>query len=85
MGGKDLRARLGPEKTEALWAAHKTLVPESADFVMYWWDHAAGLLTRKGTVPCAGLVLLPPTRSLRFFSGGCLERHHRRRRQPISA
>ena len=23
---------------------------ESADFVMYWWDHAAELLTRKGTV-----------------------------------
>jgi hypothetical protein len=23
---------------------------ESADFVMYWWDRAAELLTRKGTV-----------------------------------
>ena len=49
MGGKDLRARLGPEKTEALWKAHAKLVPESADFVMYWWDRAAELLTRKGT------------------------------------
>jgi hypothetical protein len=49
IGGKDLRARLGDTKTEALWAAHPAM-NESADFVMYWWDHAAGLLTRKGTV-----------------------------------
>ena len=50
IGGKDLRARLGAEKAEALWKAHAKLVPESADFVMYWWDRAAELLTRKGTV-----------------------------------
>ena len=49
IGGKDLRARLGDDKTEALWAAH-AYMNESADFVMYWWDRAAELLTRKGTV-----------------------------------
>ncbi len=49
IGGKDIRARLGDERTEALWAAHPSM-NESADFVMYWWDHAAGLLTHKGTV-----------------------------------
>jgi methylase of polypeptide subunit release factors len=49
MGGKDLRNRLGDECAEALWAAHPDM-NESADFVMYWWDHAAALLTRKGTV-----------------------------------
>jgi hypothetical protein len=49
IGGKDIRARLGDERTEALWAAHPSM-NESADFVMYWWDHAAGLLTQKGTV-----------------------------------
>jgi hypothetical protein len=48
IGGKDIRARLGDERTEALWAAHPNM-NESADFVMYWWDHAAGLLTAKGT------------------------------------
>jgi hypothetical protein len=48
IGGKDLRARLGDEYALALWAAHKHM-NESADFVMYWWDHAADLLTRKGT------------------------------------
>lgn len=49
IGGKDIRARLGNDPTEALWSAHKHM-NESADFVMYWWDRAAELLTRKGTV-----------------------------------
>src|SRR5579875_776717 len=49
IGGKDLRARLGDERAEALWAAHPQM-NESADFVMYWWDHAATLLTRGGGV-----------------------------------
>jgi hypothetical protein len=49
IGGKDLRARLGDEQAEALWAAHPHM-NDSADLVMYWWDHAAELLTRKGTV-----------------------------------
>ncbi len=49
IGGKDIRARLGDEWTEALWKAHSAM-NESADLVMYWWDHAAGLLTSKGTV-----------------------------------
>lgn len=48
IGGKDLRARLGDEEAEALWQAHPKM-NDSADFVMYWWDHAAELLTRKGT------------------------------------
>ncbi len=49
MGGKDLRARLGDGYAEALWAANIGM-NESADFVMYWWDQAADLLTAKGTV-----------------------------------
>ena len=49
IGGKDIRARLGDGYTEALWAAHPHM-NDSADFVMYWWDRAAELLTRKGTV-----------------------------------
>ena len=47
IGGKDIRARVN--FAEQLWAAHKHM-NESADFVMYWWDHAAELLTSKGTV-----------------------------------
>ncbi len=49
IGGKDLRARLGDDYAQALWAAHAQM-NESADFVMYWWDRAAELLTRKDTV-----------------------------------
>ena len=49
IGGKDLRARLGDAEVEALWAAHKH-INKSADFVMYWWDRAAEILTQKGTV-----------------------------------
>jgi hypothetical protein len=49
IGSKFLRSRLGDRYTEALWAAHKDM-NDSADLVMYWWDHAAKLLCRKKTV-----------------------------------
>lgn len=49
IGGKDLRARLEDGYAQALWAIHPHM-NESADFVMYWWDRAADLLTRPGTV-----------------------------------
>lgn len=48
IGGKDVRSRLGEGRAEALWRAHKHIKP-SADYVMYWWDRAADLLTRKDT------------------------------------
>lgn len=48
IGASFLRSRLGNEFTEALWRAHSH-VNESADFVMYWWDRTAELLTCKGT------------------------------------
>ncbi|WP_262029457.1 class I SAM-dependent DNA methyltransferase [Microvirga sp. Mcv34] len=49
IGGKDLRARLGDAYTEALWAAHRHM-NDSADLVMYWWDHAAEILTAKNSL-----------------------------------
>lgn len=48
IGGKDIRGRFGEGYAKALWAAHPH-INESADFVMYWWDRAAELLTRKGS------------------------------------
>lgn len=48
IGGKDIRSRLGEGYAEALWKAHPHINP-SADYVMYWWDRAAELLTRKDT------------------------------------
>ncbi|MDB5594546.1 MAG: hypothetical protein JWM36_1507 [Hyphomicrobiales bacterium] len=48
VGGSNIRGRMGEGYAQALWAAHPQM-NESADFVMYWWDHAAEFLTRKGT------------------------------------
>ncbi|HEX8485856.1 DNA methyltransferase [Sphingomonas sp.] len=47
IGGKDIRSRLGDAYATALWKAHPKM-GRSADFVMYWWDRAAELLTLKG-------------------------------------
>ncbi len=44
-----MRAELGDAYAEALWGAHKD-INDSADFVMYWWDHAAIELTKKKAV-----------------------------------
>jgi len=44
IGSKDLRARLGDEQAEALWRAHPEM-NQSANFVMYWWNQAAEILT----------------------------------------
>lgn len=48
IGGKDIRSELGDFYTETLWSVHKHM-NDSADFVMYWWDRAAEILTRKDT------------------------------------
>lgn len=48
IGGKDLRSELGDGYTKALWAS-RGKKSDSIDYVMYWWDHAASLLTRRGT------------------------------------
>ncbi|MCC0004175.1 MAG: class I SAM-dependent DNA methyltransferase [Methylobacteriaceae bacterium] len=73
IGSKFLRARLGDDYTEALWAAHPNM-NESADFVMYWWDRAAELLTRKATaLRRFGLVT---TNSItQSFQSRVLQRH----------
>lgn len=47
VGGKDVRERLGDGYFEALFAT--TDVPESADFVMHWWDKAALAVRKQGT------------------------------------
>ena len=53
IGGNDVRPRLGDGYFQALFAT--TDVPESADFVMHWWDKAA-LAVRKGLTRRFGLV-----------------------------
>ena len=53
IGGKDVRDRLGGGYFDALFRT--TDVPESADFVMHWWDKAA-LAVRKGGTRQFGFV-----------------------------
>ena len=60
IGASTMRAALGDGYVEALRAAWPG-VPDSADFVMHWWDHAAAL-TRQGAVRQFGLIT---TNSLR--------------------
>jgi hypothetical protein len=40
IGGKDIRAVQGDGYAEALWDAYRQM-PQSADYVMYWWHRAA--------------------------------------------
>jgi hypothetical protein len=40
IGGKDLRSVQGEGYTEALWRTYRQM-PQSADYVMYWWHRAA--------------------------------------------
>jgi hypothetical protein len=81
IGGKDIRGRQGAPYAEALWAAHRHIKP-SADYVMYWWDRAAELLTRKGThLRRFGLVT---TNSItQVFQRRVVERHLKAK-SPIS-
>ena len=46
--GAALRSALGDPYVEALWKAYPK-INRSADFVMYWWDRAAGLLSDQAT------------------------------------
>lgn len=46
IGNKRMRYHLGDGYADALRTAYKADVPESADFVMYWWYKAARLLRK---------------------------------------
>ncbi|MBF8963783.1 class I SAM-dependent DNA methyltransferase [Pontibacter sp. FD36] len=49
VGNKRMRDALGDGYTEALRKAYKGAVPDSADFVMYWWYKAAEILADERT------------------------------------
>jgi hypothetical protein len=54
IGGKDIRQELGDGYIEALRKVYDE-VPDSADFVMYWWQRAAQL-TRAGKLRRFGFI-----------------------------
>jgi len=71
IGKGSIRAALGDGYTEALRSAWKD-VPDSADFVMYWWQHAAqlvayGKLSRFGFITTNSIT--------QTFNRRVLERH----------
>ena len=71
IGGKDIRANLGDDGTQALWRVHPH-INESADYVMYWWDRAADLVA-KGHAKRFGFVT---TNSItQVFSRRVVARH----------
>jgi hypothetical protein len=71
--GVFMRAALGDEQTEALWTAHSH-ISDSTDFVLYWWDRAAELLTRKGTV-LRRFGLVTTNSITQVFNRRVMERH----------
>ncbi len=81
IGGKDIRARQGDEWTEALWAAHPDM-NDAADFVMYWWDHAASLLTKRKT-PLRRFGLVTTNSISQVFQRRTIERHMNEKK-PVS-
>jgi hypothetical protein len=71
IGNKRMRDALGDGYVEALRQVW-TEVPDTADFVMYWWDRAADQV-RTGQTRCFGLIT---TNSLRqVFNRQTVQRH----------
>jgi hypothetical protein len=79
IGNKRMRQVLGDGYVEALRAAHDE-VPETSDFVMYWWDHAARLL-RSGALTRFGLIT---TNSIRQTFNRKVVQAHLEGKNPVS-
>lgn len=80
IGASRMREALGDGYTEALRAAYPKM-PESADFVMFWWEKAA-LETRAGKTIRFGFIT---TNSLRqTFNRQVLEPHLAAPKKPLS-
>jgi hypothetical protein len=65
IGNKRMRLALGDGYVEALRGVWEKM-PDTADFVMFWWHHA-GELTRKAS--CGASASLPPTACARHLTG----------------
>lgn len=81
IGTARMRDFLGDGYTEALRSVWKKDVPESADFVMYWWEKAAQLL-RAGKAQRFGFIT---TNSIhQTFNRRVLEKHLAADKQPLT-
>jgi len=81
IGASRMRDALGDGYTESLRKTWKGEVPESADFVMFWWDKAAQLL-RCGKIQRFGFIT---TNSIhQTFNRRVLEKHMNTEKNPLS-
>ncbi|ERJ20684.1 RNA-binding region RNP-1 protein [Salinisphaera shabanensis E1L3A] len=79
IGTSRMRAALGDGYTEAVRATYKAL-PESCDFVMYWW-HKAAELARNGDIRRFGFIA---TNSLRQTFNRRVIEPHLAHKKPLS-
>ncbi|WP_041523763.1 class I SAM-dependent DNA methyltransferase [Gilvimarinus agarilyticus] len=81
IGAATMRRALGDGYVDAVRASYKGLVPESADFVMYWW-HIAAETVRTGNAHRFGFIT---TNSLRqTFNRRVMEPHLNHNKKPLS-
>ncbi|QJX48080.1 class I SAM-dependent DNA methyltransferase [Hymenobacter taeanensis] len=81
IGKLRMREALGDGYTEALRKAYKGQVPDSADFVMYWWNKAAKLL-QGGQIERFGFIT---TNSItQIFNRRIIEQYLNNDKSPIS-
>ncbi len=73
--GEFMRAALGDAYVEALAAAHP-LMNKSSDYVLYWWDFAADLLTRRDAV-LRRFGFVTTNSITQYFNRRVVERHLR--------
>lgn len=81
IGAATMRRALGDGYVDAVRKVYKGVVPDSADFVMYWW-HLAAQKTRQGDSKQFGFIT---TNSLRqTFNRRVLEPHLNDPKKPLS-
>ena len=79
IGNWRMRTELSDGYAEAIRAAHADL-PETCDYVMYWWDHAAQLV-REGKLRRFGFITTNSVRQT--FNRRVIEKHQRAK-DPVS-
>ena len=76
IGASRLRDALGDGYAEALWAAYPRM-PQSADFVMFWWEKAA--LAARGWKPAPDKAKAKGTRRFGFITTNSLRQTFNRK------
>lgn len=76
IGNKRMREALGDGYVEALWTAYPKM-PQSADFVMFWWEKAA--LAARGWKPATGKARAKGTRRFGLITTNSLRQTFNRK------